>query len=269
MLRMALALSLIPLAAAPVAAASVGDLEIHSTVQGEGPRTIIFVHGWTCDESSWAGQVPAFDDDYRVVTLDLPGHGQSEAPGEGGFSMDLFAQAVEAVRAQVGADKVVLVGHSMGAAVIREYALDYPEHVAGLVAVDGPLDMRPLANFPGFGPLTREFRTGFIESMFVPTTSPELRAKILAMMLAPPEATAAGAMAAMFDPKNQSEEKITAPALSVFAGTSNFANSEATRELVPDWASEQFAGTGHFLMMEQPERFNAALRAFIEQRARF
>ena len=157
MLRMALALSLSLLTVEPAAAASVDGVEIHSTVAGNGPKTIIFVHGWTCDESSWAGQVPAFDDTYRVVTLDLPGHGKSDAPAPDAFSMDLFAKAVEAVRQEVGADKVVLVGHSMGAVVIREYALDYPEHVAGLVAVDGPLDVRPFRDFPGFGPLTPGF----------------------------------------------------------------------------------------------------------------
>lgn len=269
MLRMAFALGLSLLAAAPAAAASVGDLAIHSEVQGTGPRTIVFVHGWTCDESSWDGQVSAFAADYRVVTLDLPGHGRSEAPEQAEFSMGLFAQAVEAVRAEVGADKIVLVGHSMGAAVIRQYALDYPAHVAGLVAVDGPLDMRPLATFPGFGPLTRETRTAMIEGMFVPSTSPDLRAQILAMMLGAPEATAAGAMAAMFDPANQSDAQIMAPALSVFAGTSNFSDDNSARELLPDWSSEKFAGTGHFLMMEQPARFNATLRAFVEQRARF
>ena len=268
MLRIALALSLSVLVAAPVTAASVGDLDIHSTVQGQG-KTIVFVHGWTCDETSWAAQVAALDDDYRVVTLDLPGHGKSDAPGQADFSMDLFAQAVEAVRAEVGADKIVLVGHSMGAAVIREYALDYPEHVAGLVAVDGPLDMRPLANFPGFGPLTREARATMIEGMFVPSTSPELRAQILAMMLGAPDATATGAMRAMFDPKNQSDEKIMAPALSIFAGNSNFATDQSAREMLPNWSSEQFAGTGHFLMMEQPDRFNAALRTFVEERAQF
>jgi len=270
MLRMALALSLSLLVAAPTAAASVDGIEIHSTVQGLARgQTIIFVHGWTCDESSWAGQVAALAGEYKVVTLDLPGHGKSEAPGEGEFSMDLFARAVEAVRRDVGADKVVLVGHSMGAAVIREYALDYPEHVAGLVAVDGPLDMRPFAAIPRFPAPTREARTGMIEGMFVPTTSPELRAQILAMMLGAPDATAAGAMAAMFDPKNQSDVKIMAPALSIFAGNSNFASDQSARELLPNWSSEQFAGTGHFLMMEQPARFNAALRTFVEERAQF
>jgi pimeloyl-ACP methyl ester carboxylesterase len=213
--------------------------------------------------------VPEFAKNYRVVTLDLPGHGQSGAPGADAFSMKLFADAVEAVRAEVGADKIVLVGHSMGAAVIRQYAFDHPDHVAGLVAVDGPLDMRAMAAFPGFGPLTLETRKTVIESMFVPTTAYALRTQVLGMMLGASDATALGAMNAMLDPKNQSDRKITAPALSIWAGNSNFPNPEATKELVPDWAQEKFAGTGHFLMMEQPAKFNAALKAFVEQRAKF
>jgi pimeloyl-ACP methyl ester carboxylesterase len=268
---MALALSLSLLAAAPAAAASVDGLEVHSTVQGSGERTIVFVHGWTCDESSWAGQVLAFAGDYRVVTLDLPGHGRSGAPAQDAFSMDLFARAVEAVRQEVGADKVVLVGHSMGAVVIREYALDFPERVAGLVAVDGPLDVRPFANFPGFGPLTPEARKTMIEGMFVPATAPDLRAQILSMMLGASEATALGASGAMFSPALQAQagDTITAPALSVWAGSNGFPNPEATKEVVSDWTQEKFAGTGHFLMMEDPARFNATLRTFLEQRAKF
>ena len=269
MLRLALALALSLLLATPVAAASVNNIEIHSTVQGQGPKTIVFVHGWTCDESSWDGQVPAFTSGYRVVTLDLPGHGKSGAPAANGFSMELFAQAVEAVRAEVGADKIVLVGHSMGAAVIRQYALDHPEHVAGLVAVDGPLDMRPMGGFTGFGELTIANRTNVIEGMFVPGTAPALREHILAMMLGASRATADGAMAAMMDPKLRTADKIMVPALSVFAGTSNFAGDQSTKEVVSDWTSVQFAGTGHFLMMEQPDKFNATLKAFLDQRARY
>ena len=132
----------IALYALPLAAASVDGLSIHSSTTGNGKATVIFIHGWTCDSSSWAAQVPAFKNKYRVVTLDLPGHGKSASPKDGKLSMDLFARAVEAVRAEAKADSVVLVGHSMGAPVIREYARLYPQHVAGLVAVDGPLDLR-------------------------------------------------------------------------------------------------------------------------------
>src|SRR5262245_57244037 len=148
------AATLLALFALEASAATVDGMKINSSSVGTGP-TIVFVHGWTCDSSSWTGQVPAFSKDHRVITLDLPGHGQSGSPKDGKLSMDLFARAVEAVRAEAGADRIVLVGHSMGAPVIRQYAHLYPDHVAGLVAVDGPLDVRPFAAAnlpPGFPP---------------------------------------------------------------------------------------------------------------------
>ena len=56
-----------------------------------------------------------------------------------------------------------------------------------------------------------------------------------------------------------------APALSIFAGNSNFASDQSARELLPNWTSEQFAGTGHFLMMEKPEEFNRMLSTFLDR----
>src|SRR5215208_4004289 len=116
--------------ASTASAATVDGVKIHSASAGSGRTTLVLVHGWTCDSSSWASQVPALSKKYRVLTLDLPGHGESGAPKDGKFSMDLFARAVEAVRAEAGTDKIVLVGHSMGAPVIRQYARLFPQHVA-------------------------------------------------------------------------------------------------------------------------------------------
>jgi pimeloyl-ACP methyl ester carboxylesterase len=124
-------------AAAPEArAATLNGARIHSTSTGQGDRTLIFVHGWTCDETSWSEQVPVLARKYRVITIDLPGHGQSDPPKDGRFSMDVFAEAVEAVRAEARADRVVLVGHSMGGPVVYRYAQLHPEHLAALV-LDG------------------------------------------------------------------------------------------------------------------------------------
>ena len=58
--------------AAPLSAATVDGLSIHSSTSGTGNATVIFIHGWTCDSSSWTSQVPAFAKKYRVVTVDLP-----------------------------------------------------------------------------------------------------------------------------------------------------------------------------------------------------
>jgi pimeloyl-ACP methyl ester carboxylesterase len=254
----------------PASAASVDGLKIQSTSTGAG-STIVFVHGWTCDSSSWDGQVSELAKDHRVVTLDLPGHGGSESPVGGKLSMDLFARAVEAVRAETGAERIVLVGHSMGAPVIRQYAHLFPERVAGLVAVDGPLDMRAFNDLPaGFpppltGPEGLEAREGMIRSMFIAETPAPLQDKILKMMLAAPETTAVGAMSAMFDPAIRWTDVIRAPALTVYAGTANVPNAATTKELYPNHEATQLAGTGHFLMMEKPAEFNRLLGGFLDK----
>ena len=256
--------------ALPLSAASVDGMKIHSSSAGTGPA-IVFVHGWTCDSSSWDAQVSAFAKDHSVLTLDLPGHGRSASPSDGKLSMDVLARAVEAVRAEAGAERIVLVGHSMGAPVIRQYAHLYPERVAGLVAVDGPLDMRAFSDLPaGFpspltGPEGRTAREGMIRSMFIAETPAALQEKILAMMLGASEATAVGAMNAVFDPSIRWTDVTRTPALTVYAGTAQVPDAAKTKELYPNHEATQLAGTGHFLMMEKPAEFNRLLTAFLDK----
>jgi pimeloyl-ACP methyl ester carboxylesterase len=251
----------------PLRAASVDGLQIHSESAGSG-ATLVFVHGWTCDTSSWREQLPAFTSRYRVIALDLPGHGQSQSPKQADFSMDLFARAVEAVRAEAGAERIVLIGHSMGAPVIKQYALKYPERVAGLVAVDGPLDLRAFGGPAQGGPppaTTLEAREAMVRGMFVPQTPVALQEHILAMMLGTPAATANGAMAAMFNPSIRTADVVNAPALAIVAGTAQLPDVAATKTVVPNFEAAQVPGTGHFLMMEQAQEFNRLLQGFLDR----
>lgn len=258
----------------PLSAATVDGLKIHSSVTGKGPRTVILVHGWTCDETTWTEQVPALAKQYRVVTLDLPGHGKSDSPQESKFSMDLFARAVEAVRAEVKADRVVLVGHSMGTPVVVQYARLYPRHTAALVFVDGvtlgaanPNGKAPAAAAnPGArmaGPEGRKNREAMIRGMFSASTTPEMQTKILNMMLGAPEATAVGAMNATFDPASIHDDVIKLPVLGVYAGRSAMASRASLEARFPNLEYTQIPGTGHFLMLEKPEEFNRLLLAFL------
>jgi non-heme chloroperoxidase len=81
-------------------------------------------------------QVPFFERNYRVITLDLRGHGKSGSPVSGPLTMELFAKAIEAVRVEAKAGKMVLVGHSLETPVIRQYARLFPANVAAMVPVE-------------------------------------------------------------------------------------------------------------------------------------
>jgi len=255
--------------AAPTYGAAVDGAKVHWTSTGTAKQAVILVHGWTCDESSWDAQVPALSQKYRVITLDLPGHGKSDPPKDGKFSMTGFARAVEAVRTEAKVDKVVLVGHSMGTPVIREYARLYPKHVVGLVPVDGLLFLstggagRGAPNPAAMtGPDGMKAREAMIRGMFTPATPAAVQQHVLRMMLAPPEATASGAMIATFETTPLNDFVTTVPVLGIYASRP-MADGEALKKAFPNSEYVQVAGTGHFVMMERPEEFNRLLIAFL------
>ncbi len=70
---------------------------------------VVFVHGWSCDMTSWRAQVPAFEGKARVLLVDLPGHGKSDRP-DVAYTMDFFAAAVDAVMRDAGVERALLVG---------------------------------------------------------------------------------------------------------------------------------------------------------------
>ena len=265
----ALAFGLLLTTAAASPAATVDGATIHWSSQGSGRQTLILVHGWTCDESSWKEQVPALSKSYRVITLDLPGHGKSGMPKV--FSMDGFARAIEAVRAEAKVESAVLVGHSMGTPVIRKYALMFPNRVTGLVIVDGLVQLPANGvqpGLPGRGPLpsvTVATREGMVKGMFGPATTSALQQHILKMMMGAPDATAQGAMNATWDQSQLSDQKIAIPVLAVFAGTRPLATEAAVKTLYPNAEYHTIAETAHFLMMEKPVEFNRMVGAFVDR----
>jgi sigma-B regulation protein RsbQ len=253
------------LASTPAWSASVDGIDIHWTSSGNGAQAVIFVHGWTCDSTSWRYQVPAISQQYRVISLDLPGHGKSESPKDGRFSMELFARAVEAVRSEAGVDKAVLVGHSMGTPVVRRYALMYPERVAGLVLVDGLVQLAgtaPVARPRMVGPEGQRMREGIARGM-ASTATPEVQDQIVKMMLATSEATADGAMVATWDQSSWTNDVVSVRVLGVYAGMSALANPEGLERLYSQLDYHVIPGTGHFLMMEKPQEFNRLLSDFL------
>jgi pimeloyl-ACP methyl ester carboxylesterase len=249
--------------------AKLEGMRVHYRSHGRGDEALVFVHGWTCDLSFWRLQVPAFAGKTRVVALDLPGHGQSDKP-EVVYTMDLFARAVEAVLRDAGVKRAVLVGHSMGVPVVRQFYRKFPEKTLGLVFVDGSLwPFAPRATMEQFmAPMRANYKQAaaqMVEGMVRPMLSASLREEVKAAMLSAPPHVAVSAMEGMMDESLWEEGQIKVPALAVLARSPLWpADTEQRfKKIAPTLDFRMWDGVSHFLMMDKPEEFNRELADFL------
>ncbi len=112
-----------------------GEMPINYNQCGEGDVALLFVHGWGIDQSYWNGQVDYFCKDYNVITMDVPGFGQSPKTRDQ-WTIENYGQDVGAVIDQLGLNQVILIGHSMGGDIVLEAALNNPEKVIGIIGID-------------------------------------------------------------------------------------------------------------------------------------
>ena len=108
----------------------INGIRINYEVQGEG-EPLLFIHGLGSSQLDWEEQVGKFREQFKVITLDLRGHGQSEKP-RGKYTMALFAKDVIALMDHLGIEKTHLVGHSLGGMVAFEIATKKPERLLSL-----------------------------------------------------------------------------------------------------------------------------------------
>jgi len=109
---------------------------IHYWVDGpeKGP-VIVFSHGATLDHHSFDAQVsPLIEKGYRVVTWDMRGHGCSTPIGSK-ITIEVLADDLLAIIDEIGAEKVILVGHSFGGYVVQEYVYKHPNRVNAVAII--------------------------------------------------------------------------------------------------------------------------------------
>lgn len=113
-------------------------LRIHYRDEGprDAPTTIVLVHGFAASLHAWEPWVARLSPDYRMVSLDLPGHGLTRAPEAYEITPASQVAVVDAVAGHLGLGPFVIVGNSMGGAVAWRYTLAHPDKVRGLALVN-------------------------------------------------------------------------------------------------------------------------------------
>ncbi|WP_421900933.1 alpha/beta fold hydrolase [Maridesulfovibrio sp.] len=238
-------------------------------VYGEGDVPLIFVHGWCCDSRYWRMQIPYFSKKYKIVLVDLAGHGHSSAE-RSNYTMKSFGEDVAAVVNAIDSEKVILIGHSMGGPVAAEAARIIPDKVIALVGIDTfenveyPLDEKGKREF--LAPLEKDFPSGsrmIVNTMFSNSTAHDIRDWVLADMSSAPPRVALSANHAYFDQFISGEaadifKEVRQPVYCV-SGELWPINYEANRRHMSSFDAVTLKGAAHFLMLARPDEFNEAL----------
>lgn len=261
------------LTSAPSHYATLDGIRIHYKVIGKGHPTLVFVHGLGGEMNVWREQVEHFAPHMRVLVIDLPGYGQSDKPERAKYTMRFFARAVRAAMDDAKVDRAILVGHSMGTAVVREFDRMFPTRTRGLVSVDGALVMNlpPDAAEKFIAPLRGPDFAKNLTAMFDSMTdhaSPALRTDIESAALATPQHVIVSSLEGMFDSAVWKDDKITIPLLVVNTSSPMWTAKyvDAVRALAHDLRYMTVDDADHFLMLERPAALNEGIEKWMKGR---
>ena len=257
-------------------------------VRDEGPRdaeVIVLVHGFAASLHTWEGWVTHLSDEYRIVSLDLPGFGLTGPNERNEYGQRVYVEVVEALAQALELETFTVGGNSMGGGVSWRYALEYPERVDGLVLVDavgyqsdedddGPA-LLGLTDVPVVSDLfryvaPRAMVRGLLESAYgdPDQVSSELVDRYHDLLRRPGNREAIGQLGAVSDPEAIDRiDAIEAPTLILWGELDTWVPPDhATRFLedLPDASLITYGDLGHVPMEEDPERTVTDVRYFLE-----
>jgi 3-oxoadipate enol-lactonase len=261
----------------------INGVPVHFTLDGPNDAPVItFAPALSLDLRSFDSQVPAFSDRYRVLRLDLRGHGFTDQGGEP-FSMEDLADDVVGLLDHIGVEKTHFVGSSLGAMVGLALAFDHPDRLSSLIfmASQGALPPERLAT-------ARDNIAAMRASgATVDTTMADQADAMLERLLCDPDESAhpernallreilatttlfgqARAYEAILDMDYDGRlGEVHTPTL-VLAGAQDSSTTPERMQMYKDGIAgakmELLDGAGHFPNVEQPDAFNAVLEEFL------
>jgi 3-oxoadipate enol-lactonase len=263
--------------------ARIGRYTLRYVDEGSGPA-VVLIHGLAGDLGAWEAQVQLLKPHFRVIAFDNRGAGRSTQVDEPVSTQDL-ARDTLGLMDHLGVASAQVVGRSMGGAIAQHMALLAPRRIETLVLCASfarldPLGRRVLSNMRealewrgSWADHARHSVQNFVSSAFF-NGQPEKVAAIERLLGGETR------LPACYSRQNEACQqhdtvaelaRITQPVL-VMAGTADpICSPTATRMLsdgLPDAATEMFENASHFFLMEQPERFNRLLLAWLQRHSR-
>ena len=251
-------------------ARSVDGVEIVYSTRGHGDIALVFIHGGLADRSFWAPQLSSLSGRFRVVALDLAGHGGS-GRGRTVWTIPAFAEDVRAVVEALSLKRLVLIGNSLGGPVALEAARLLPGRVLGVVGVDTLHDVTIKFDAADAHARAEAFRKDFagtcramVDSLFHPGTQSELHAWSEQRMCAMPPEVVVGLMEGLAGYDLAGASRGAGVPVRAINGDLWPTNIERNRTVTKDFDAVVMSGAGHYPMLERPAEFNRLLAVIVK-----
>lgn len=263
--------------------ANANGTKLNYTDTGGSGTPVVLLHAFPFNATMWTPQIESLGDKFRFIAPDLKGFGDSEAPeGEAAYSMDAYADDVKALADELGIDRFVLAGLSMGGYIALAYMRKYTDGVAALVLADTRAEADPPEGIQKRSnqqkQVLQDGTAGLIETLTGALLAESTRANkpdVVKNVQAAMENPAAGFIGALEAMKNridstESLAKIDVPTLVIVGENDAVTPPEAARKLHEHIGGSQLVvipDAGHISNMESPEAFNGAVAEFLNRLA--
>jgi pimeloyl-ACP methyl ester carboxylesterase len=250
--------------------ADLNGLKLYYERAGSGEPELLFVPGWCCELSAFRPQFEHFARTHPVTALELRGCGRSDRPA-GGYTIPELADDLAGFCAEVGIEKPVVAGHSLGGMIAVELAARHPSVPRALVLVDpGPIDPLPstIKFFEGFveqlnGPSGEEVRRQYVQDMG--SYDDELGQWIADLMCRVPLPIAIAGIHGVNAWNGVTALGLcTVPTLLLRSSLGPDSDPVRLLNIKPDLQVGITVGAGHFHQLEVPEQVNAMIERFLE-----
>jgi 3-oxoadipate enol-lactonase len=255
-------------------------IDVYYEVTGAGPW-LTFSHSLATDTSMWKPQVAEFSKRFRVLTYDTRGHGKTSAP-QGAYTLEILSDDLKALLDSLAIRQTHYVGLSMGGMIGQTFALKYPGVFSSIVLADTTSRYGAEAEALWAARIKTALEEG-MEALVNPTLGrwfteafraarPELVAEVAAMIRSTPVPGYVGCCHAL--PKVNTTERlkeIKTPIL-VICGEQDMGTPKAMAEEIhrnaPGSELVILANAAHLSNLEQADRFNQAVAAFLSRHSR-
>jgi pimeloyl-ACP methyl ester carboxylesterase len=239
---------------------------------GSGDTTLLFLHGWCINKEYWSEQKKFFCDKFTVVTLDLPGFGQS-GKNRTDWSFDQYTNDINEFIKTAKLKNVILIGHSMSGDILLLMDTKYPGTIIGMVGIDNlkyptvkytKAQTQEMEVF--FAMMNKNF-SGTVEgytkqNLFSPSADASSVNRVIADFKSADSSIAIKVLRSMVEVSQMEKEMMQNLTHKLYLVNSDMPPTEIAALKKSCKASAEVVyiqGTGHYPMIEKPAEFNAAL----------